>query len=201
MTPINLLHHLIVSECLRQRLGWPESVRGQMMLGALAPDAHTESPDHDRTYLHPRPGTEVAGYAIGKITPPWALDEREGRAFAVSVIAHLVGDVGGREMVKGLPAGVPNGIVPVGNANAHGRWVVHLPAMRRDLVRATARYGMDPITAEQIVEKRRDVLVREPLASAAGPFVAAEEMQHVIDTVITDTLRLIHGGGAAYLLD
>jgi len=184
---------MAASERLRIELNWPESARPQMMLGALAPDAHTEAPDYDRTSLHPEPGADVAAYVIGKITPEGALEQFAGQAFALSVVAHLVAD----EFTRPLPADMPweadSAYRPVSEAAPVLDW----PAMRRDLQRAAPLYGMAPLTAEQIVAKRRDALARSPLADAQSPLVAATEMARVLDAVVAETLRLVEDGPVA----
>jgi hypothetical protein len=131
---------MAASERLRIELNWPESARPQMMLGALAPDAHTEAPDYDRTSLHPEPGTDIAAYVIEKITPEGALDEFEGQAFALSVIAHLVAD----EFTRPLPADMPWDADRVYRPprETETALVLDWPVMRRDLQRAAPLYGM-----------------------------------------------------------
>ncbi len=186
---------MAASERLRIELNWPESARPQMMLGALAPDAHTEAPDYDRTSLHPEPGTDIAAYVIEKITPEGALDEFEGQAFALSVIAHLVAD----EFTRPLPADMPWDADSVYRPARETETALVLdgPAMRRDLQRAAPLYGMAPLTAEQIVAKRRDALARSPLADAQSPLVAATEMARVLDAVVAETLRLVEDAPVA----
>lgn len=186
---------MAASERLRIELDWPENVRAQMMLGALAPDAHTEAPGYDRTWLHPEPGTDIAAYVIEKITPEDALDELEAQAFALSVIAHLVAD----EFTRPLPADIPWDAgstyrLPSATDTA---FVLDWPAMRRDLQQAPPRYGLAPLTAEQIVAKRRDALMRSPLTDTQVPLAPTTEMARVLDAVVSETLRLVERGPVA----
>ena len=181
---------MAASERLRIELSWPESVRAQMMLAALAPDAHTEAPGYDRTSLHPEPGTDIAAYVIEKITPEDALEQFEGQAFALSVIAHLVAD----EFTRPLPANMAWDADSAYRPATEAAPVLDWPAMRRDLEGAAPLYGMDPLTAEQIVAKRRDALARSPLADAQAPLVATTEMARVLDAVVARTLRRVADG-------
>jgi len=183
---------MAASERLRIELNWPESVRAQMMVAALAPDAHTEAPGYDRTWLHPEPGTDIAAYVIEKITPEDALEQFEGQAFTLSVIAHLVAD----EFTRPLPADMPwdadSAYRPA--TETEPALVLDWPAMRRDLQQAPPRYGLAPLTARQIVAKRRDALVRSPLTDTQIPLAPTIEMARVLDTVVSETLRLVERG-------
>ena len=181
---------MAAAERMRIELGWPESVRAQMMLAALAPDAHTEAPGYDRTSLHPEPGTDVAAYVIAKIRPEEALGQSEGQAFALSVIAHLVAD----EFTRPLPTDMPWDADSAYHPATETETVLDWPAMRRDLQKAEPLYGMDPLTAEQIVAKRRDALARSPLADARIPLAAAPAMARVLDAVVSETLRRVADG-------
>jgi len=182
---------MAMSERLRIELNWPVSVRGQMMLGALAPDAHTETTSYDRTWLHPEPGTDVVSYVVDKIRPCKALAEAEGRAFAASIMAHILADEVGRPFPVKLPEHAPSGFVPVSEAAAHLQYQFSLPGMRRDLTEVEAVYGMAPLSADEIGRKRRAALSRPPMSDAAGPYVAVDEMARVIDDVVSETLRQI----------
>ncbi len=183
---------MAAAERLRIELNWPGSARPQMMLGALAPDAHTEATGYDRTSLHPEPGADVAAYVIEKITPEGALEQFEGQAFALSVIAHLVAD----EFTRPLPADMPwdadSAYPPASETET--ALTLDWPAMRRDLEQAAPLYGMSPLTAQQIVAKRRDALARSPLADAQAPLVTTTEMARVLDAVVAETLRRVADG-------
>lgn len=185
-TTINLLHHLIAAECLRLRLELPEPVRGQMLLGALAPDAHTEAEGYDRTWLHPRPGVDPARYVTSKLRPQEALAEPEGRAFALAALAHVVADALLRRGPN-LPPGAGMGL------KATSRDGLDLPAMRRDLLAAPARFSLGPLTPAQIAAKRAVVLGRPPLADADGPCTMIPELAEAMAAIVRETLALAAG--------
>lgn len=181
---------MVASERLRLRLALPESLRGQMMLGALAPDAHTETEHYDRTWLHPTPGTDPVAYVVTRLRPPDALDDPEGRAFALSVTAHLLGD----EMFRRGPElsnHAPLGLI----ADRDG--ALDLPGMREDLTGARPRFGLEPLTAREVASKRTVALERPPLAAAAQPYAMAPELARAMDAIVARTITL--AGGTALL--
>jgi hypothetical protein len=66
---MNLLHHLLVAEKLREKLHWPGSHRGQMLLGAIAPDAHSEVPGIGRSMFHPSPDQDLVATMLELAAP------------------------------------------------------------------------------------------------------------------------------------
>ena len=175
-----------------------------MLLGALAPDAHTEAPDLDRTCLHPEPGEDLAAYVTEKLTPPDALDDPEGRAFAVSCVAHLVADDMTRHRPYQLPESAPTGLVPVAEASAASTWhTVDIPAIRHALRTAPAKYALRPLTPAMIGAKREKTLERSPLCDGVGLFVVVDALGEVIDEVIAETLCRLRAAepGAVLLAD
>lgn len=191
----------MVSEFLRRALDWPEPVRGQMLLAALASDAHTEAPDLDRTCVHPEPGEDVVAYVVGKLTPPDALDDPEGRAFVVSCVAHLVADEVTRHRRYELPESAPTGLAQISEATAaSSSRTVDIPAMRRALRTAPAKYALRPLTAAMIGAKRDQTLERTPLGAGVGLFVVVNPLAEVIEEVIATTLGRLRAGKAGALL-
>jgi hypothetical protein len=160
-----------------------------MLLGALAPDAHTEAPGLDRTFLHHEPGQDAVAYVADKVTPADALADLEGRAFAVSCIAHLVADEICRHGPPDLPESAPAGFLPAHQApRALAAGTFDLGALCRALRTVPARYGLAPLTPAMIDAKRLAVLDRPPLSEATESVVLVEALSDALDTVVAETL-------------
>jgi len=199
---MDLVHHLLLAEQLRRALGWPESVRGQMLLGALVSDAHTAAPALDRTCLHPPPEEDVVAYVTAKLTPPGALEESPGRAFAVSAIGHLVADARTRPRPYQLPETAPTGLVPVQQtASAPGGRSVEVAALRHALRSVAPLYTLEPVTPEMLGVKREEVLLRPALRDGVGLYAPVDALAQVLDEVVADTLARLRSSeaGAALL--
>lgn len=191
----------MAGELLRRALDWPESARGQILLGALAPDAHTEAPDLDRTCVHPEPGEDLVTYVTNKLTPPDALDDLAGRAFAVSCVAHLVADEMTRLRPYRLPEAAPTGLVQLAEATAaSASHTVDIPAIRHALGAAPAKYALRPLTPAMIDAKREKTLERSPLCDGVGLFVVVDPLGEVIEQVIAQALGLLREAEASTLL-
>lgn len=157
-----------------------------MLLGALAPDAHTEAQGYDRTWLHPAQGVDATAFVIARLRPPRTWEQDEGRAFGLAVLEHLVAD----ELFRTgppLPQGVATGLIP------HHRGELDLPALREELEAASARFGLHPLTAEQIIAKGATVLGRPPLSEATGPYLMLPELAQAMHAVVSRTLWLGQG--------
>ncbi len=178
---MNLVHHLLVAERMRERLGWEAELRGQMLLGALAPDAHSLRPGMGRAALHPEPGEDHAAFVVRAIAPPGSLDVASGRAFAVSCVGHLVAD----ELLRGhachLPPHAPSGFAeaPASGPDAPG---MHFDAeaVARCLMRASVLHWLEPLTPEMIDGKRWETLGRYPLSDAQGSYLVVEPLATVV---------------------
>ena len=68
-----------------------------------------------------------------------------------------------------------------------------IPAMREDLARALPRFGVDPLSADEIVSKRDDALSRPPLADATSPHVAVPELAGFLEMLVARTIVVAEG--------
>ncbi len=130
---MNLLHHLLVAENMRQKLLWPTSVRGPALLGAIAPDAHSEVPGVGRAGVHPRPNSDVVAEVFDRIDTSMCNNSTHGRAFAASVVSHLVADQLTRRHDYHLPAHAPTGFQPVEDEGFESPHVIEIADFTRAL--------------------------------------------------------------------
>jgi len=149
---MNLLHHLVVAEKLRTTLGWSPSLRGQMLLGAIAPDAHSEVPGIGRAMLHPRQGDRV------------------------SAIAHVVADQLTRRHDYHLPPHAPTGFQPIEGDDFDTHFVIDVRAINRSLMRTSSEYSLGALPAAAIDRKRWEVLGRWPLTENHARYLIVEPL-------------------------
>ena len=195
---MNLLHHMLVSESVRCSLLWPCKLRGQMLLGAIAPDAHTEVPGLGREMLHP---TADIVESVLDIAEPLNMRRERCRAFVVSVIAHLVADELTRPHRYHLPPHAPAGFLPVPDTEAGAPNVLDLEPITRSLIRAKSKCALGPLEPAAIDRKRWEVLGRWPLTEGEGHFLVVEPLAAVVDECAAETLeRLYHSEQGAALL-
>lgn len=190
---MNLLHHLVVAQILHEKLGWPQRLRGAMLLGAIAPDAHTEMEGLDRSIFHPAEGSDAVDFTLNRIDPPSAVSDAQGKAFAVSCIGHLVSDQMTRSNKYHLPPHAPTGFQPVnGPAGADGEaLILDAGAVVRDLMRAEAPCLPSPLTLDALDAKRWEVLARYPLVEGEGLFLIVEPLASVARECAAATLTAI----------
>lgn len=201
---MNLLHHLVVAENLRERLSLPQRVRGAMLLGAIAPDAHAEMSGIDRSMLHPPSGDGAVGFVMERLKPPSCLEATEGRAFAISCVGHLVADEMTRSNTYHLPPHAPTGFQPLAEPTdeTHGGAVIDVAALTRDLMRAEMPCLLGPLTSDAVDSKRWEVLARYPLVEGEGLFLVVEPLASVSQACAVETLtRLVRSDHAVKLLE
>ncbi|GEM_PF-6232260 len=197
---MNLLHHLLVTEQLRERIGMPGGTRGQMLLGAIAPDAHTEDPSVCRPDLH-LTGNLVEGVLRLMDGCPGA----EGRceAFAVAVIAHLVADEITRPPRYRLPDYAPTGLIAPEDApdRVEAACIVDITALRRALIMTRSHCPLGPLPAAATGRKRWQLLQRWPLSADLRRAVLVEPLATVVAECADETLARLYGSreGAALL--
>jgi len=198
---MNLVQHLLVAERMRARLGWGAELRGQMLLGALAPDAHSLRPALGRAVLHPEPGEDHAAFVVRVIGSPGSLDDPGGRAFAASCVGHLVAD----ELLRGhayhLPPHAPSGFAHLSSRIADTPGMCFdAEAIARCLTRAPVRHWLDPLTPEMIDAKRWETLGREPLKGASGVYAVVEPLATMAQYAADQALTRMYDSEAGRLL-
>lgn len=185
---MNLVHHLVVAELLREQLGWGSELRAPMLLGAIAPDAHSLRPGMGRAALHPERGADLAQFVVQAIAPPHSLDTGAGRAFAVGCVSHLVADELTRPNRYHLPPHAPTGFVPVpAGTTGSPSPCLDVGEIVRCLTRAEVEHWLRPLTPEMIDAKRWETLGREPLRRGAGIFLIVEPLAAVADHCVVQT--------------
>jgi len=190
---MNLVHHLVVAEMLRERLLWPASLRGQMLLGAIVPDAHTEVAGLGRAHLHPAPGEDAVAMVLARIAPAHCLSRRPGRAFAVSCVGHLVADELTRTHTYHLPAHAPTGFLQVDRLEEHDlRPVFDMERLARSLMRAEVVCTLAPLRADALDHKRWELLGRHPLTGGRGTFVVVEPLATVARRCAEEALMRLY---------
>lgn len=198
---MNLLHHLVVGETLREALLWPTSLRAQVLLGSIAPDAHTEVPGLDRTIFHPAPEEDVVARVLEMTEPFDCMRTRRGRAFAAAAIAHVVADWLTREHRYHLPPHAPEGFQPVEGERADAPNVIDLTAMTRSLMRARSVCGLGPMSPGAIDRKRWELLGRWPLSDGGGLYLVVEPLATVARHCAGEALtRMYRSDAGASLL-
>ncbi|MFO8079131.1 MAG: hypothetical protein R6V07_02390 [Armatimonadota bacterium] len=173
---MNLLHHLVVAEKLRETLGWSQSLRAQMLLGAIAPDAHSEVPGIGRAALHPRRGEDAITFILKLADRGRCPEDASGRAFAVSAIAHVVADELTRKHDYHLPPHAPTGFQPIDADALDGHFVIDVRAITRSLMRAPSECSLGALSATAIDRKRWEVLGRWPLTEGRGSYLVVEPL-------------------------
>lgn len=176
---MNLVHHLVVAESLREKLQWPRTLRGAILLGAIAPDAHAQRPGLGRGRFHPPQGTDPVPFIL-KLIKLECLHSAQGRAFAASCIAHVVADEITRPLNYHLPPHAPGGFLPVPEGDRQSADIINIEGIMRSLMRAKVPCMLGPIGSREIgahkwlvlgrfpfTESWRHALVVEPLASLA----------------------------------
>jgi hypothetical protein len=198
---VNLLHHLVVAEQLRETLRWSPCRRGQMLLGAIAPDAHTEVPGLGRSMLHPGPGEDVVAWALELIGPSCSPMDASGRAFIVSVIAHLVADRLTRQHDYHLPPHAPTGFQPIAPEDLAAPDAIDIGAVGRALMRTPSECALGPLPPDAIDRKRWEVLGRWPLTEGRGSYLVVEPLSTLVRHCTGEALMRIHRSreGAALL--
>jgi hypothetical protein len=173
---MNLLHHLVVAEKLRTTLGWSPSLRGQMLLGAIAPDAHSEVPGIGRAMLHPRQGDSAVTFILKLAEQGGIPDNARSRAFVVSAIAHVVADQLTRRHDYHLPPHAPTGFQPIEGDDFDTYFVIDVRAINRSLMRTSSEYSLGALPAAAIDRKRWEVLGRWPLTEKHGRYLIVEPL-------------------------
>ncbi len=195
---MNLTHHLLVAESLRGSLLWPSRLRGQMLLGAIAPDAHTEVPGLGREVL--RPAVDVVETVLGLAGPSSGRSAR-CRAFAVSVVAHLVADELTRPHRYHLPPHAPTGFVQVPDADAGAPNVLDIGPIVRSLIRERSICALGPLEPAAVDRKRWEAVGRWPLREGDGHFLVVEPLASVVSECAAEALERMYRceAGAALL--
>jgi len=198
---MNLVQHLLVAERMRERLGWGAELRGQMLLGALAPDAHSLRPGMGRAALHPEPGEDHAEFVVRAIAPPGSLGDAGGRAFAASCVGHLVADGLLRGRACHLPPHAPSGFaeVPSCTTDTPGA-CFDAEAIARSLMRAPVVHWLEPLTPAMMDGKRWETLGRFPLKDATGIYVAVEPLATMAQYAADQALARMYDSEAGRLL-
>lgn len=197
---MDLVHHLIVADRLRARLGaaYP---RGALLLGALAPDAHSLQPGLGRACVHPPDGADHVGFIIDALEPPDALTVAAGRAFALGCICHLVADELTRTNPYHLPPYAPKGFLaaPPGARPTPAR-TIKVTETARLLARIAVCHRLRPLTPELIDGKRWETLGRFPLTGGRGLMLIVEPLATVAEHCAEETLRRIQASEHAAAL-
>lgn len=198
---MNLLHHLLVGETLREKLLWPASLRGPMLLGAIAPDAHTELPGLGRSTFHARPDDDVVTAMLELAAPSGCPTHPTGRAFLVSAIAHVVADQLTHKHEYHLPPHAPTGFQPVEATDLDAPNVMEIRPITRSLMRARSEYSLGPLRPEAIDRKRWEVLGRWPLTEGSGRYLIVEPLFTLVGHCAGEALMRMYGSeaGAALL--
>jgi hypothetical protein len=199
---MNLLHHVLVAEHLRERISIPEELRGEMLLGAIAPDAHTEDPDVGRADLH-LTGDLVEG--VLRLMERYPDAERRCAAFTVSVIAHLVADEITRPPRYRLPDYAPTGLISAEDApdGIEAAGVADIAAIRRTLIATRSECPLGRLPAAAIGRKRWQLLERWPLSADLGRALVLEPLATVVAECADEALARLYQSheGAALLGD
>ncbi|MFP4248242.1 MAG: hypothetical protein ACLFU7_01210 [Armatimonadota bacterium] len=198
---MNLLHHLVVAEKVRDTLGWSRSLRGQMLLGAIAPDAHSEVPGIGRSALHPRRGEDAVTFILKLTDRGRCPADASGRAFAVSAIAHVVADELTRRHDYHLPPHAPTGFQPIEGDALDGHFVIDIRAITRSLMRAPSECSLGALSATAIDRKRWEVLGRWPLTEGHGSYLVVEPLAGLARHCANEALmRMFRSAAGAALL-
>lgn len=197
---MNLVHHLIVADRLRDGLG-AACPRGPLLLGALTPDAHSLRPGLGRACVHPPDGGDHIGFVVGALEPPDALSSAAGRAFALGCICHLIADELTRTNRYHLPPHAPTGFMAMPPAARPSPQRTLDPAeTTRVLMRARVEHWPRPLTPEMIDGKRWETLGRFPLSGGRGLMLIVEPLATVAVHCAEETLRRIHASEHAAAL-
>ncbi len=200
---MNLLHHLIVADILHDRLRRPARLRGVMLIGAIAPDAHTERSGVDRSMLHPSSEEDAVAFILDRIVPQSCLDEPEGRAFALACVSHVIADEMTRRHDYHLPPHAPTGFRPIEEPEAasDALQTVDVAALVRELMRAEPPCLLRPLTRDAIDTRRWELLGRYPLDQETGCFQVVEPLASVARNCAVETLtRLARSEPGAKLI-
>jgi len=198
---MNLLHHLVVAETLREKLLWSPALRGQILLGAIAPDAHTEVPGLGRSMFHPKPGEDLVASALDLASGSGCPTHKPGRVFLVSVIAHLVADELTRKHDYHLPPHAPTGFQPVEFEDFDAPGVINTAAITRSLMRVRSECSLGPLHADAIDRKRWEVLGRWPLADGPDRCLIVEPLLTLVRHCAGEALmRMYRSDAGAALL-
>ncbi len=198
---MNLLHHLLVAENLREKLQWSPSVRGQMLLGAIAPDAHTEVPGLGRSTFHPKPGNDPVAATLKLAEPSGCPTHGRRRAFIVSVIAHLVADELTRRHDYHLPPHAPTGFQPIESEDFDAPGVIDVGALVRSLMRVRSDCSLGPLGSDAIDRKRWEVLGRWPLTEPRDRYLVVEPLFTLVRHCTGEALmRMYRSDAGAALL-
>jgi hypothetical protein len=198
---MNLLHHLVVAETLREKLLWSGSLRGQMLLGAVAPDAHSEVPGVGRSLFHPKPGEDVVSTMLALAAPTGCPTREPGRAFLVSAIAHVVADQLTRRNDYHLPPHAPTGFQPIEADDSNALNVLDVGTLTRALMRAKSDCALGPLQPDAIDRKRWEVLARWPLTEGRGRYLVVEPLATLVKHCAGEALmRMYRSEAGAELL-
>lgn len=98
------LGHLLLADALFRRLNWPPEMRGQLYLGAIAPDAHRVTLDVSYRDVHfrsaRRPGHRLADFLRLHLRPALQSNDPEQQAFFAGWLSHLCGDDAWRQKIR-----------------------------------------------------------------------------------------------------
>jgi len=198
---MNLVHHLIVADRLRERVGGARCPRGPLLLGALTPDAHSLQPGLGRACVHPPDGADHVGFVIGALEPPDALDSAAGRAFALGCICHLVADESTRTNRYHLPPHAPSGFMALPPAaRPSPQRTLDVMETARLLMRARVHHWLRPLSDELIDGKRWETLGRFPFEGGRGLMLIVEPLAGVAAHCAGESLRRIHASEHAAAL-
>ncbi len=174
-----------------------------MLLGAVAPDAHTETGGIDRSMLHPPEGEDAVAFVLDRIRPRSCLETPEGAAFSVSCVGHLVAD----EMTRGhayhLPPHAPTGFQPVREVVGDDEEleIIDFGELVRDLMRAEMPCLLSPLTWDAVDGKRWELLTRYPFDEGEGLFLVVEPLATLARECAAETLtRLVRSDRGAELV-
>ncbi|MFW6437898.1 MAG: hypothetical protein ACOCZ7_02685, partial [Armatimonadota bacterium] len=171
-----------------------------MLLGAIAPDAHTEVPGLRRSMFHPRPGEDLVAAALELATPSGCATDARSRSFIVSVIAHLVADELTRENHYHLPPHAPTGFQPVEAADFDTPGVIDAGAIARSLMRVRSECALGPLQPDAIDRKRWEVLGRWPLSDGPGRYLVVEPLFTLTRRCVGEALMRMHSSDAGAAL-
>ena len=105
---MNAVPHILVADAVLRHLGWTESSRAHMAVGAVAPDTYRIMPGEGFRGLHfrggRRPGEMLRDFADTYVVPALARERSDEQAFWAGWYCHLVSDqIWRRTLMKELP--------------------------------------------------------------------------------------------------
>jgi hypothetical protein len=172
-----------------------------MLLGAIAPDAHSEVPGIGRSMFHPRPDEDIVEVMLDLAAPSGCPTDASERAFLVSAIAHIVADQLTRKNDYHLPPHAPTGFQPVESEQFQSPSVIDIGTFTRSLMRAQSHCGLGPLPADVIDRKRWEVLGRWPLTEGRGRYLIVEPLRTVVWNCAGEALmRMYRSEAGAALL-